>query len=115
MRCHTILSICCFVAGEEEPEGPPSGAGGDYFVPWHVPFHRASGTQALRHAQSESAGNTTDASIDHQKGAVVFKRYYHLYDAGELEGLIARVSGIRLVASFFDKSNWCCVFERLPE
>lgn len=172
--------------------GSQSG-GGDYFVPWHVPFHRvdaaAAAAKALpgdvarqqgdasivdSHPQpachqpadsgaaahapaclkvaeqvggeqdvqegratgasrdaaqaeenvpclgSEPAGgrpNTSevfrDGRVDEAKRTVVFKRYYHLYDQGELEGLVEQVRCVKLVSSFFDKSNWCAIFEKV--
>ena len=59
--------------------------------------------------QEGCAGGT----IDRAKGTVVFRRYYHLFDEGELDGLIDRTPGVRLESSFYDKSNWCVVFEKL--
>ncbi len=54
-----------------------------------------------------------DGQIDKAKRTVVFKRYYHLYDKGELEGLVEQVPHVKLVTSFFDKSNWCAIFEKV--
>ena len=51
--------------------------------------------------------------IDDLKGAVVFQRYYHLFERGELDALVRRLPGARIVDSFYDKDNWCCVFERV--
>ena len=54
-----------------------------------------------------------DGQVDEAKRTVVFKRYYHLYDKGELEGLVEEVSCVQLVDSFFDKSNWCAIYEKV--
>ena len=62
------------------------------------------------HRQGESQN---EGVIDREKSSVVFQRYYHLFDSGELDGLIEQTPGIRLIDSFFDKSNWCCIFEKL--
>lgn len=43
---------------------------------------------------------------------MVFKRYYHLFDEGELDLLILQVPGVRITDSFYDKSNWCVVYQR---
>ena len=43
---------------------------------------------------------------------MVFQRYYHLFEAGELDGLVGQLPGAAVVDSFYDKDNWCCVFER---
>lgn len=45
-------------------------------------------------------------------GSVVYQRYCHVYVEGELEGLVERVRGLRLVESYYDRSNWCVVAER---
>lgn len=35
---------------------------------------------------------------------------------GELDGLVAALGpGVRLTASFYDRSNWCVEFERTAE
>ena len=54
-----------------------------------------------------------DGKVDEAKRTVVFKRYYHLYDKGELEGLVEQVPSVKLLSSFFDKSNWCAIFENV--
>jgi alkylated DNA repair protein alkB family protein 8 len=50
--------------------------------------------------------------LDAAKGAVVFQRYYHLFTREELVGLVEGVPGARVLDVFYDKSNWCIVFER---
>ncbi|CAM9345993.1 unnamed protein product, partial [Hapterophycus canaliculatus] len=45
-------------------------------------------------------------------GSVVYQRYCHVYAEGELEGLVERVDGLRLIESYYDRSNWCVVAER---
>jgi alkylated DNA repair protein alkB family protein 8 len=112
-------------------------ASGDYFVPWHVPFHRADAAAAARHvsaaeqqqglqqhstqqlvqsascaAQAAGGAAAAEPRVDGRKGAVVFQRYYHLFEEGELDALVAQLPGATLVESFYDKDNWCCVFER---
>ena len=91
-----------------------AASSGDFFVPWHVPFHRADAASAVRLARGEAYGLSSAASgqIDKQKGSVMFKRYYHLFDEGELETLILQMPDVQLVKSFYDKSNWCCIFQR---
>ena len=124
------LSNKCQHAGLLKPEqdgnpaGQPSGAGGDYFVPWHVPFHRADAVSAIRSASGNTGSSNSSTNresysdqgaggtIDRGTSSVVFKRYYHLFEEGELDGLVARVPNVTLTASFYDKSNWCCIFRR---
>ncbi|KAL4540055.1 hypothetical protein Ndes2437B_g01611 [Nannochloris sp. 'desiccata'] len=76
----------------------------DYLVPWHLPMHRV---EAMGAAQSAA-----EAAVDTGKNALVFRRYYHLFEPGELEGLVEQVPGAAVVKGFYDKDNWCVVFQR---
>ena len=72
-------------------------------MPWHVPIHRAE-----REAYDMRVGE-----VDECRGTVMFKRYVHLYGPGEIERLVERARGVRVVGSAFDKDNWCVEFERV--
>ena len=52
----------------------------EYFVPWHLPYHRAEVSGA-----SACALEIGLAKKDDKKGAVVYNRYYHVFSEGELE------------------------------
>lgn len=52
----------------------------EFFVPWHLPYHRAEVSGAS--ANAVAAGL---AKKDDNKGAVVYNRYYHVFSEGELE------------------------------
>jgi alkylated DNA repair protein alkB homolog 8 len=52
----------------------------EYFVPWHLPFHRAEIGGA-----SAAALENGFAKKDEKKGAVVYSRYYHVFVEGELQ------------------------------
>lgn len=52
----------------------------EYFVPWHLPYHRAEITGASSHALAIGL-----ATKDDKKGAVVYNRYYHVFSEGEIE------------------------------
>ena len=101
-------------------------------MPWHIPFHRVQAATASAAQATSRCGNDVvnpqntqsktramerhgfaDGTIDAAKNTVVFKRYYHLFDEGELDGLVADLEGVQLKASFYDKSNWCAVLEKL--
>ena len=96
-------------AGTTE-EGSAAAGAGEYFVPWHLPMHRPEFGAAARAAAADVAAARPEATapprVDEAKGAVVFRRYYHLFAAGELAVLAGRVPGLRLDAEFFDASNW---------
>ncbi|KAL2630227.1 hypothetical protein R1flu_014913 [Riccia fluitans] len=80
----------------------------EYFVPWHLPYHRAEVTGA-----SVAALASGFARKDDKKGAVVYNRYYHVFAEGELERLTSKVKGALIVDSFYDKSNWCVILQKL--
>jgi alkylated DNA repair protein alkB family protein 8 len=52
----------------------------EYFVPWHLPYHRAEVGGA-----SAAAVASGLAKKDDTKRAVVYNRYYHCFVQGELE------------------------------
>ena len=91
----------------------------DYFVPWHLPFHRAEG--ALEAAKAQAAARDAGAAnalqrpvhLDTVKKAVVFSRFYHVFEHGELDSLAEQLSGAHVSDSFYDKDNWCIVLTKL--
>lgn len=105
-------------AGANEPhivEGP------DYFVPWHLPFHKAGALAATVQQpvadskRCDAAGSQAPSpgpAIDAAKGAVVLQRFYHLFEEGELEGLVSHIPGLRVLQVYYDRSNWCVEFEK---
>ncbi|GIL65797.1 hypothetical protein Vafri_19421, partial [Volvox africanus] len=113
--------ICSGASGGSSSGGGGGKAGVDYFVPWHLPFHRTEAARAARVAKEAGAqrasgsgdcgggggaGNGGKAvaaaaaaaaagapKIDAAKGAVVFQRYYHLFAKDELVGLVEEALG----------------------
>ncbi|KAL6179539.1 hypothetical protein ACLB2K_051053 [Fragaria x ananassa] len=79
----------------------------EYFVPWHLPYHRAEVNGASACAVANGL-----AKKDDKKGAVVYNRYYHVFSEGELERLVSGMDDAVIVDRFFDKSNWCIVLEK---
>ncbi|KAE8728295.1 hypothetical protein F3Y22_tig00004620pilonHSYRG00018 [Hibiscus syriacus] len=79
----------------------------EYFVPWHLPYHRAEVSGA-----SASALANGLAKKDDKKGAVVYNRYYHVFGEGELERLVSGMDNAVIVDKFYDKSNWCIILEK---
>ncbi|XP_061339541.1 LOW QUALITY PROTEIN: tRNA (carboxymethyluridine(34)-5-O)-methyltransferase [Gastrolobium bilobum] len=80
----------------------------EYFVPWHLPYHRAE----ISSASAQALANGL-ATKDDKKGAVVYNRYYHVFSEGELERLASEISNAKVVDRFFDKSNWCIILEKV--
>ncbi|KAF8023493.1 hypothetical protein BT93_F0871 [Corymbia citriodora subsp. variegata] len=79
----------------------------EYFVPWHLPYHRAEVSGASMTALASGL-----AKKDDKKGAVVYNRYYHVFGEGELERLVSGMDNIIVVDRFYDKSNWCIILEK---
>jgi alkylated DNA repair protein alkB family protein 8 len=93
----------------------PNQPGREFFVPWHLPMHRPEFAAAAREAaaEAERAGaGVTPPRVDAEKGAVVFRRYYHLFAAGELAALASRVPGFTVESEYFDSSNWVVELRR---
>ncbi|KAK7275723.1 hypothetical protein RIF29_16845 [Crotalaria pallida] len=80
----------------------------EYFVPWHLPYHRAE----ISGSSAQALANGL-ATRDDKKGAVVYNRYYHVFSEGELERLASGINNARVVDQFFDKSNWCIILEKI--
>ncbi|KVH98582.1 tRNA (carboxymethyluridine(34)-5-O)-methyltransferase [Cynara cardunculus var. scolymus] len=94
----------CFVGIEN---GDKTDQQQEYFVPWHLPYHRAEVSGA-----SAGALENGLARKDDNKGAIVYDRYYHVFGQGELERLVSGMKNAVIVDQFFDKSNWCVVLEK---
>ncbi|CDP01179.1 unnamed protein product [Coffea canephora] len=80
----------------------------EFFVPWHLPYHRAEVSGASANAVASGL-----AKKDDKKGAVVYNRYYHVFSEGELEKLVSGIGNAVVVDRFFDKSNWCIILEKI--
>lgn len=53
--------------------------------------------------------------VDAVKKSVVYKRYYHLFVEGELEGLVESVGGCRVLDRYYDHENWVVLLEKTEE
>lgn len=85
----------------------------DYFVPWHLPFHRAeAAVQVLKAGPAGTESPASSIRVDNKKGAVVFSRYYHVFEQFELDRLVQQVPQAEVLESFYDKDNWCVVMRR---
>lgn len=91
----------------KKDEGDKKDKQQEYFVPWHLPYHRAEVSGA-----SAGAVENGLARKDDQKGAIVYDRYYHVFGEGELERLVSGMQNAVIVDKFYDKSNWCVILEK---
>ncbi|KAA8494171.1 Alkylated DNA repair protein alkB-like 8 [Porphyridium purpureum] len=77
----------------------------DYLAPWlvHVGAREDWKARAL-----ELGGEW-----DHTRRGVKVYRYYHLFEGDELVSLVQSLGNVRVCSSFYERSNWGCVFERV--
>jgi len=87
----------------ERTDPDPDSSDNDFYVPWHLPIHRAE-----REAVDMSVG-----VVNENKGTVMYKRYIHLYEPGEMERLVEKARGVEVLGSVFDKDNWCVEIVKL--
>ncbi|KAK9073005.1 hypothetical protein SSX86_007327 [Deinandra increscens subsp. villosa] len=97
----------CVVGSENGDKKDKKDKQQEYFVPWHLPYHRAEVSGA-----SAGAVENGLARKDDMKGAIVYDRYYHVFGAGELERLVSGMKNAVIVDQFYDKSNWCVILEK---
>ncbi len=53
-----------------------------------------------------------DFQLNEGKKTLVYKRYYHMFKRGELEGLVAEVPEVEILESFYDHANWCVILQK---
>eukprot|EP00033_Pygsuia_biforma_P003343 GCRY01003663.1.p1 GENE.GCRY01003663.1~~GCRY01003663.1.p1 ORF type:complete len:261 (-),score=43.05 GCRY01003663.1:2-784(-) len=73
----------------------------EQFVPWHL----------QKKFRSEKTHHGVQSAKD--KDAVMYKRYYHMFEKGELEDLASTVAGIEVIESGYDKENWYIKFKTI--
>lgn len=69
----------------------------DMLVPWHL--------------REKKAGATKETVLG--ETIAVYRRYYLIYNEGELEDELAQVAGSRVAQAYFAHQNWCAIVEKL--
>ena len=77
----------------------------DLLVPWHLKGKQSKQCTPTGDAVNPS-GNT---SVD-----PVYHRYYHVFKEQELDNICSKISDVKVVHSYYDKGNWCVIFEKIP-
>lgn len=112
-------------AMEQEDSSRRRFAGTDVFVPFNAQpkyldkiaadkkrvYAKASvdnGKKSVAEMYSEAYEK---ADFDERKGLVVFQRYCHLYRKGEMEDIIDRVEGVKLLDSGYESGNHFVILE----
>ncbi|XVF64703.1 hypothetical protein PTKIN_Ptkin09bG0188700 [Pterospermum kingtungense] len=99
--------MCLTPQNEDDSLASEDGKGQqEYFVPWHLPYHRAEVSGASAGAIASGLAKKND------EGAVVYNRYYRVFGEGELERLVSGMDNAVMVDKFYDKSNWCIIIEK---
>ena len=54
-------------------------------------------------------------NVPFQKGEdpKMFHRFYHVFEEGELEGMVSGIPRTKICDSYYDQGNWCVVFEKI--
>jgi zona occludens toxin (predicted ATPase) len=101
----------------------------EQFVPWklqrkHMQCSQTSSTTtdattdteatAAVAAAAAAAAVPQHAVVDAASDSLVLQRYCHVFAQGELEYLTARLQGLRVLDSGYDKGNWHVQLERTP-
>lgn len=76
--------------------------GKDVFVPWNN----------QPKFENKVKETDTEKKVDEQKNTIVYKRYYHLFDEGELEELVVQAADkygytVEIKRAYYDHENWC--------
>ena len=78
-----------------------------------------AGESQRQHEESKASHNTASlGKCEHveedDKGALVYKRYCHVYRRGEIEDICSYIPGAKVVETSWDKGNWVLVIEKVP-
>ena len=78
----------------------------DNFVPWHLQdVYEEKDSKQLKNKNLKK-------DVVKEKNAVVYHRYYHVFKDKELESLLEKVENIKILRSYYDQENWCCICEK---
>ena len=82
----------------------------DNFVPWHLQNKYENETKV------ETLQNGPMIMDEKKIDCTVYQRYYHVFIKGELEDLINKTGdNVKIIKSYFDHANWCCIVEKMKE
>ena len=76
----------------------------DLFVPW-----KYSGPGKQQEKQRKVNGQKGDVTE-----GLVFHRYYHVFQDGELVELCSQLSDVTVEKQYYDKGNWCVILRKKP-
>lgn len=74
-----------------------------------IPLIEGSGSAGTNYRHSQSSMSLESPG----GGSVTHHRYYHVFREGELDSLINHVLDLHIVSSYYDRSMWCIVAEKV--
>jgi len=89
----------------QDPETVGKNETGEFGLPVHVnrtQFQHQDVLVPWKLKQSEEQGGDKE-----------FKRFYHVFEEGELEELVMKVDGLEVVEGYYDQGNWCCIAKKV--
>lgn len=78
----------------------------DMLVPWKLKADSGVATAEVREPGPEPTDRINGSEPQE------FLRYYHVFEEGELEALVKRIEGVRVVRAYYDQGNWCVIFQK---
>ena len=79
---------------------------GDFGLPVHVNRTQFQHQDVLVPWKTKNEAGETDRE---------WKRFYHVFEEGELEALVREAGNLEIVDSYYDQGNWCCIFQKKIE
>ena len=84
-------------------------------MPWHLRYRTDRRVSDQKPTDVLQGATASHGVVDEEKGAVVFQRYCHVYEEGELRDLFAQLPWLRVEEEYYDTGNWCITAEKLSE
>lgn len=78
-----------------------------------VPSGASPGISHSSHSSESEPQSTCSKSESEPNSPLIFHRYYHVFQQGELEQLCDLVAGVKVVSSYHDQGNWCVILEKV--
>ena len=79
----------------------------DLLVPWHK---KNKVNRCLKKETGKSDSASAGATVTSDEP--VYHRFYHVFKEGELKELIEHVPNTCVIDVYYDKGNWCVIFEK---
>ncbi|XP_044775397.1 alkylated DNA repair protein alkB homolog 8 [Neomonachus schauinslandi] len=105
--------------GSAAPDGRAAGGGARKVTDAKLPVHtnrtsfRSQDILVPWHRKGNPGRDEPVRATGSRGPDPVFRRYYHVFCAGELEEACRTLSHVRLLQSYYDQGNWCVVLQKV--